>query len=373
MKKVVVVLPTYNEKGSIKKVISQILAQQEKVPYFELEVLVSDSHSPDGTGKVVEEMAKKNPRVHYLDVVQRGIGVGLIKGHQYAIKKLGADVLLQMDADGQHNPRDIPRFLREIKNGYKLVFGSRLIPGGRNQIPWYRQIFTLGANLVCRLGTGLLDVHDFTPSFRAFTKEVFQRVDKDKIPWKARSFIIQPAFLYEAIKTGVKYKEIPIVFIPRKKGYSKNQILSYIFDIFRFALKARLEKSRTFFKFCVVGTIGYIINASFLYIFGRLLLPEWLIWAGSTEMAILSNFTLNNLWTFKERKISGLIPLGKKFLQFNLTSSGALLIQTVLGTLGTRIFGPQSRQFLLPIIVVFFVLPYNYFMYSRVIWQIKRE
>ena len=369
MKKAVVVLPTYNEKENIGKIIGQILAQQEKLPDFELEVLVSDSHSPDGTGEVVKKLESKNPKVHYLDVVQRGIGVGLIKGHEYAIKKLKADVLVQMDADGQHNPGDIPRFLTEIKRGYDFVFGSRLVPGGKNKIEWHRQILTFGSSLVCRIFTGLTDVHDFTPSFRAFTREVFLKIDKKKIPWRAKSFIIQPAFLYEAIQTGAKYKEIPIVFIPRKRGYSKNQVLAYVLDILRFAIKVRMEKSTTFLRFCIVGIIGYLINASFLYLFGKLFFPEWLIWAGSTEMAIVSNFFLNNLWTFKERKISGFFSLLRKFFQFNLTSSGALLIQTTLGTLGTKIFGPEYRQILLPLIIIFCVLPYNYFMYSRVIWR----
>ncbi len=132
----------------------------------------------------------------------------------------------------------------------------------------------------------------------------------------------------------------------------------------------RLERSQQFFKFATVGFIGYLINASTLYLFANVLnFPEWSSWGLSTEMAIISNFTLNNLWTFKEKKISGLGNILKKFLQFNGTSLGALLIQTIAGTIGTTIFGSQYRQLLLPFIVVFMVLPYNYFMYTRIIWK----
>ena len=372
MKKVVVVLPTYDEKDSVERVIGQILAQQEKLVDFELEVLVSDSHSPDGTGEIVKKLEKENPKVHYLDVVQRGIGVGLIKGHEYAIKKLGADILVQMDADGQHDPSDIPRFLTEIKKGYDFVFGSRLILGGENKIEWYRRIFTFGSSLVCRILTGLTNVHDFTPSFRAFTKKIFLKIDKNKILWRSKSFIIQPSFLYEAIAVGAKYKEIPIVFTSRRAGYSKNQIVAYILDILRFGLKIRIAKSQTFLKFCVVGTIGFIINASGLEFFYRLGLRPGLAAALGAELAIISNFILNNVWTFARYKIREWGRIFTKFLQFNLTSFGAVVIQSIIVGLGTYMFGDQTRHIFLVIAVIFFVIPYNYFMYSRVIWRIKK-
>ena len=371
MKKAVVVVPTYNEKGSIKKVIGQILAQQEKLPDFELEVLVSDSHSPDGTGKIVKELEKKDPKVHYLDVVQRGIGVGLIKGHEYAIQKLGADVLVQMDADGQHNPDDVPRFLKEIKKGYNFVFGSRLTPGGKNQIEWYRQIFSFGSSIICRILTGLFAVHDFTPSFRAFTKEIFSKIDKNKIPWQAKSFIIQPSFLYEAITAGAKYKEIPIVFTPRRAGYSKNQIIAYILDILRFGLKVRLEKSKTFLKVCVVGTVGAGIQFTIFNLLRLALPPEYATVIG-VEMAIVSNFTLNNFWSFRERRIPfwDLKRLLPKFLQFNFFALGAILIQFSVMKFGVKIFG---RGFLLEnfflALGILLGLIWNYTMYSRIIWK----
>lgn len=372
MKKAVVVFPTYNEKDSIEKVIGRVLEQQKKITDFEIEVLVSDSHSPDGTGKIVKKLEKGNPKVHYLDVVQRGIGVGLIKGHEYAIKKLGADVLVQMDADGQHNPNDIPRFLQEVEKGYNFVFGSRLVPGGKNKIEWYRQVFTWGSSIVCRLLTGLTNVRDFTPSFRAFTKEIFLKIDKDKIPWRSKTFIIQPSFLYEAVEVGAKYKEIPIVFTHRRTGYSKNQIIAYVWDIFRFGLKVRLKKSQTFLRFCVVGAIGFIINALGLELFYRLGFKPGLAASFGAELAIVSNFILNNVWTFARYKIKEWKKILTKFFQFNFTSLGAIIIQFIVVGLGTAVFGDQTRYIFFVIAVLFLVIPYNYFMYSRVIWRTKK-
>ena len=131
----------------------------------------------------------------------------------------------------------------------------------------------------------------------------------------------------------------------------------------------RVERSQRFLKFAIVGFIGYLVNAFFLYFFAKIGFPEWAAWAASTELAIISNFTFNNLWTFKTEKITGLGKLGYKFFQFNLTSAGALVIQTVAGTIGVGIFGAQYRQILLPFIILFMVLPYNYFMYNVVIWK----
>ena len=98
-------------------------------------------------------------------------------------------------------------------------------------------------------------------------------------------------------------------------------------------------------------------------------MPEWAIWAFSTELAIISNFILNNIWTFRTEKITGIGKIAGKFVQFNGTSLGALVIQAVFGTIGVYFFGTGSRQLLLPFIIVFLVLPYNYFMYNAVIWK----
>jgi len=185
--------------------------------------------------------------------------------------------------------------------------------------------------------------------------------------------------LYELSKVTKKFYEVPAFFGKRRAGQettvgmkSLKWFVKYVLETILQTTKIRLERSAQFFKFATVGFIGYLINASTLQLFAAgLAFPEWLSWGLSTELAIISNFSLNNLWTFKAKQISGLVNVIKKFLQFNGTSAGALLIQTVAGTIGTSIFGTQYRQLLLPFIVVFMVLPYNYFMYTKVIWKKK--
>jgi len=147
-----------------------------------------------------------------------------------------------------------------------------------------------------------------------------------------------------------------------------------VIGTFRAIILLRLTNPKTlrFIKFGTVGFIGYLVNAFFLYFFAKMDFAEWAVWAASTELAIISNFTFNNLWTFKAEKIIGLGKLAFKFLQFNFTSAGALIIQTVAGTIGVAIFGAQYRQILLPFIILFMVLPYNYFMYNAVIWRTSK-
>src|SRR5438067_921760 len=106
--RLVVNIPTYNEKDNIEACIKSVLAQAKNLEGIDLHVLVSDSHSPDGTGEIVKNLSKTNPRIHYLDVKERGLGVGIVKGHRFAIDKLKADLLGQMDGDLSHDPATLP-------------------------------------------------------------------------------------------------------------------------------------------------------------------------------------------------------------------------------------------------------------------------
>ena len=138
-------------------------------------------------------------------------------------------------------------------------------------------------------------------------------------------------------------------------------------------IKLRLNDPFTnkFLKFGTVGFVGYVVNAVGLAVVFNLTGIEWLAWLISTELAVINNFTWNNLWTFKADKITGLGMLAKKFAQFNFTSIGALLIQTISGA-GLVYLTGINRQILLPFIIVFLVLPFNWTMYNRVIWRKKK-
>jgi dolichol-phosphate mannosyltransferase len=242
-RRAVVVIPTYNERENLVPIVEAALAQQAHVDGFDLHVLVADSHSNDGTLDLAAKLVATNPKVHLLDVEERGIGIGLYKGIRHAVDQLDADVLLEMDADFQHNPADIPHFLAKIEAGYDLVVGSRFIAGSANRMPFYRRILSVAANQVIRTVLGLRQVTEITTSYRAFTRETFLRVPPDAVPWRERSFIPVPVFLVRMLEHGAHATEVPITMHPRTQGSSKMVYWKYIRDILLFSLRSRLGKT----------------------------------------------------------------------------------------------------------------------------------
>lgn len=392
--RLVVNVPTYNERDNIEEVIKKILLQEKLLPNIDLHVLVSDSHSPDGTAQIVEKIARTNPKVHYLDVKQRGLGVGLVKGHRFAIDKLKADVLAQMDGDLSHDPAILPRMVAYIKSGYDLVNGSRLIRGGRNLLGWHRRLFTRGSALFCKLSWGTFNLSEYTNSYRVFNKNLFEKIDFSKVPWRAKTYIIQPAFLYAAIKAGAKVKEIPITFEDRKRGYSKAKIIAYTLDVLKFGLKVRIERSKTFFKFLTVGVFSYLLNAASLGIFNRgeiyfykilsqplfsfipalenapklfaisvdRLLVSSVI---SIELSIIFNFLFHEKWTFKHRSHDGSSLF--RFIKFNFTSIASPAIQLISILFFARVL-LMHEQIGLAVGVVIGLFA-NYFLNTILIWK----
>ena len=394
--RLVVVVPTYNEKENIEEIIKKVLQEAKNIPDFDLHVLVSDSHSPDGTAEKVLRISKDNARVHYLDVKERGLGVGIVIGHRYAIDKLKADVLAQMDGDLSHDPASLPTMLEYIKKGYDLVNGSRLMRGGKNLLGWHRRLFTRGSSLYCRLSWGTFHLTEYTNSYRVFTKKLFENIDFSKVPWRARTYIIQPAFLYAAISVGAKIKEVPITFEDRKRGYSKAQIISYTFDVLKFGIKVRFQRSKTFIKFLMVGTASYLLNAIVLGLLNRgqiyavgvfakpllsfipqdggtptlLFLTFDRLFVSSVisiELSIIFNFFFHENWTFRARSHEGSVIT--RFLKFNLTSIGSPLIQLTSILTFAKIFGLHEQIGLAVGVVC--GLFFNYFVNILWIWKAR--
>jgi len=375
----VVVIATYNEAESINPMMDTLFNKIfPTIQNWDCHVLVVDDTSPDKTYEIVQKLQSKYPKLHLLvNPVKLGMGNAIVKGFHYAMDKLHADVLVEFDCDFQHPPEDIPKLLTEIDNGYDFVIGSRKINGGSVPESWgaKRKFFTYVGGFVSRFVMffpfkPFFQVTDPTTGLRASrVKNFVDHIDLDHL--YSLKFGYKIELLYRMIQLKAKFKEIPLRFGLRETGESKIA-KDTAKDIFMVSFKCRWfdEFTQKFLKFGTVGFIGYLFNAFGLIIFARLTSVEWLIWFLATEIAIISNFTLNNLWTFKSQQISGPAALVYKFFQFNLSSAGALLIQSVAGSLGVTIFG-LSRQLLLPIIIVFLVLPYNWLMYNTVIWKKK--
>ena len=214
MKKGLVVIPTYNEAENIEKLIDRILFQGIK----NLDMLIVDDNSPDGTAEIVEEISSHEPNVFLLKrAAKQGLGTAYVTGFKYAIEH-GYEYIFEMDADFSHDPDEIPAFLEKMEK-YDLVIGSRYI-AGVNVVNWplSRLILSLGANKYTEIITGL-PIKDCTGGYKCFRREVLERIDLDNVSSDGYSFQIEMNF--KAWKLGFRIHEIPIVFVDRIAGTSK--------------------------------------------------------------------------------------------------------------------------------------------------------
>jgi dolichol-phosphate mannosyltransferase len=212
--RVLVIVPTYNERENIGRLIETVLAQDGR-----LEVLVVDDGSPDGTGEIVDEIIAGNGRVHILRRASKlGLGTAYIAGFRWAIER-GYDLILEMDADFSHDPAHLPQFLR-ASEAADVVLGSRYQGGKVTVVNWpiARLILSYFANVYARMVTGL-PVWDGTGGFKAFRRKVLEAIDLNSVRSNGYAFQIEMSF--RAWKRGFRIVEIPIVFVDRTEGTSK--------------------------------------------------------------------------------------------------------------------------------------------------------
>jgi len=211
--KILIIIPTYNELDNLPRLLPEVLSKEEGI-----HILIVDDNSPDGTAAFVENEMKSNNRIHLIKrSSKQGLGTAYIAGFKFAIQN-GYDFVFEMDADFSHDPKEIPRFLDEIKNS-DVVLGSRYI-NGVNVINWplRRLLLSSFANLYTRVITGM-PVHDATGGFKCFRRKVLEAIDLDRV--KSNGYAFQIEMSFKAWKKGFKLKEIPIIFVDRVKGKSK--------------------------------------------------------------------------------------------------------------------------------------------------------
>lgn len=367
--KVVVLIPTYNERENIKSHLDALEVVIKKVPRHSFFFLVVDDNSPDGTCDIVEDYRRTHKNVFITSGKKEGLGRALLRGMRYAIGDLGAEIIVQIDADHSHNPKSLPDFFRKIDEGANFVVGSRYIEGGSIPSNWgiHRKIYSVLGNAIVRFGIGYVDVHDWTGGYRAYHRKFVEASEKEMTPYSG--YVFQIAFLDKSIQYGARVAEVPIQFTDRLFGHSKIAPAQYIRDIFEYIVRSRWQRivHGTFGKFLVVGSVGFVMNTIVLEALVRFRLHPAIGSAVGAECAIVSNFMFNNSWTFRHRKITGLRKF-RKFLQFNLTSLGALLIQAGMVAFGTWLWGKENYR----IFYIFGVglgLLWNYIMYKKVIWK----
>jgi dolichol-phosphate mannosyltransferase len=210
---VLVIIPTYQERDNIELIVTRVLTATPQV-----HVLVVDDGSPDGTGKVADELADGDVRIHVLHRTQKdGLGAAYIAGFDWGLAG-GYQVLVEMDADGSHPPEQLPRLLRALTDA-DLVLGSRWVPGGAVvNWPLRRQVISRGGNLYTRLVLGL-ELRDATGGFRAYRRRVLEAIDYRAVA--SQGYCFQVDLARRAVDGGFRVVEVPITFVERERGESK--------------------------------------------------------------------------------------------------------------------------------------------------------
>lgn len=211
--KVLVIMPTFNEAGNIHNAVTRLFDHNKEV-----DLLIVDDSSPDGTGQLADELAKSNKKISVLHRAgKEGLGAAYIAGFRWAFER-GYDYLVEMDADGSHRPEDLPKLLAVCEN-FDLVIGSRYVRGGKTMNwPFYRQWLSRGGNIYARIMLGS-KLNDMTAGFRVFKAEFLKKFDFESINARGYSFQIEMA--YRTIRSGGKATEVPITFVEREIGVSK--------------------------------------------------------------------------------------------------------------------------------------------------------
>ena len=236
-----VIIPTYNERENLPLIVGRVHKARPDV-----HILVVDDGSPDGTGQLADEFALADPdRFHVMHrTTKDGLGAAYLAGFAWGLGR-GYSVLVEMDADGSHAPEQLGGLLEAIDGGADLAIGSRYVEGGsvRNW-PWRRMALSKTANTYARVALGI-GIHDITAGYRAYRREVLEKIDLGAVDSKGYCFQIE--MTWRTISNGFGVVEIPITFSERELGVSKmsgSNIREAIFKVADWGFRARIDRAR---------------------------------------------------------------------------------------------------------------------------------
>ena len=326
-KRVVFVLPTYKEEANIQNTILKIHNQPINVDDYAFHILVVDDNSPDNTQSIVKSLMEKNENIHLLTGPKIGLGNAYKRGFQYAIQTLNADIVFQMDSDGQHDCSLIPSFLEGLRQGSDVIIGSRFIEGGSvPNFSLFRRLISRVGNFLVRYIGGVVGIKDCTSGYRAIKTSYLEEVDFSFLSTTGYSF--QSSLICDLVWRGAKVSEIPITFGERNGGESKLSFkdqLEFLLNIPRLGFR----NMKDFIKYSLVGLSGVFVNLGVYAALTRNLgFSEILAPLISIEVALISNFIFNNFWTFGKRQQKSRIR--QRFFKFHLASGLAALLNYLI-------------------------------------------
>jgi dolichol-phosphate mannosyltransferase len=236
---VAVIIPTYNERDNLEQIVSRV-----RVAVPQADILVVDDNSPDGTGEIADKLAASDTRIHVLHRQGKsGLGAAYLAGFGWALDKDYA-VLVEMDADGSHDPADLPKMLTALESA-DLVIGSRYIPGG-TVVNWpkSREVLSRGANVYVRIMLGIA-VHDATGGYRAYRAPTLRSMGLAEVD--SQGYCFQIDLTVRTINQGGTVAEVPITFTERARGASKMSraiIIEALWRVAQWGVAARLGGKR---------------------------------------------------------------------------------------------------------------------------------
>jgi dolichol-phosphate mannosyltransferase len=336
--KLSIVVPTYNESQNIVRILDSIA--ETLSPYTAAEIIVVDDNSPDGTAEIASLHAKNisDNKKLYVEIIRREGKFGLSSAIIAGIQSATGDLLVVMDGDFSHPPQVIPSIIEGLQDSNcDIVIASRYIKGGSIiGWPFKRRLMSKGATKIAQYGLGI-EVRDPISGFFAFRRDIIHGIKFDAIGYKMLLEIL--------VKTkGARIKEIPYTFTNRRMGTSKLDAgvmvdyLRAVMHLYRYGKSMRLKEGRTSVhflskagRFYTVGASGLLVNYIASLLFNTLAPNLWYLY--STLIGVLismtSNFFLNKLWTFEDRKFS-VEETGIQFGMFIGFSSLGAVIQLLL-------------------------------------------
>ena len=321
--KICFVLPTYNEEENIENIIQQILKEEKNQSKHTFSILVVDDNSTDETQTIVQRYISLNSKVHLVTGQKKGLGDAYKRGFKFALNDLKADLIFQMDSDGQHDASLIPDFVSYIEEGKDVVIGSRFIDGGTTpDFSFTRLLMSKVGNLLVRYVGGIAQVKDCTSGYRAIRASYLKELDFGYLSTRGYSF--QSSLICDLAWRGADISEIPIEFSSRQGGDSKLALrdqIEFLLNIPRLGFR-NLED---FMKYSLVGVSGVFVNLGlYLFLTRYYEISEVVAPLIAIESALISNFILNNFWTFGKRITQSRIRV--KFVKFHLVSGFSALI-----------------------------------------------
>ena len=376
--RVVIIIPTYNEALAIEETVRSVFSETKANSNFDIQVLIFDSCSKDETQILVKKLQDQFEKLHLMiELEKTGLGSAYRQAMQYAMDKLEADIIVQYDADGSHQPKYINPILNLLKTN-DVVIGSRYVKGGKIPPNWgiHRKFFSIVGNRVARL---LLHprCHDLTGGFRATRTKILKEVLPEKFLSNQYSYNLHLFWLLH--KGAARIIEYPIEFIDRTQGESKLPANSII-DSLRVVVTLRCQEMKRYFKMCSVGAFGAIVQ---LIVFNQLrtILPIEGAAQCAIGAAILSNFILNQRYTFKDVSLnltqSKSMRLVRQFIIFILYSIFMVKAQSKMIIVMSSSLSSLGQGLLIENISMCIAIALgsvlNYFIYSKYVWPLEKK